>query len=87
MPASRLYIHNTPAVERALALVGAVTGVPDDASVPRKLEAWLAFSTDHVEDELAYAARVEAYEELARVEGRRDRVKRNTREAARRGLL
>lgn len=87
MAASRLYIHKTPAVERALALVGGVTGLPDDASVPQKLEAWLAFSTAHVEDELAYAARVEAYEELAQVEGRRARVKRNTREAARRGLL
>jgi hypothetical protein len=55
--------------------------------MPQKLEAWIAYTTEHVEDELRYDARVEAYEELAQVVGRRDRVKRNTREAAKRGLL
>ena len=72
MPSNRLYIHRTPSVERALSLVTEVAGVADTASVPQKLEAWIAFSTHHVEDEIAYEARVEAYEELASVEGRHE---------------
>ncbi len=87
MPADRLYIHRTPAVERALSLVSEVTGVPRSASVPKKLEAWIAYTTHHVEDGLAYEARLAAYEELARVPGRRERVKRSSRAAAERGLL
>jgi hypothetical protein len=87
MPSNRLYLHRTPALERALSLVTEVAGVPASASLPKKLEAWLEFSTQRVEEELAYDSRLHAYDELAQVAGRRERVKRNTREAAKHGLL
>jgi hypothetical protein len=87
MPSERLYLYRTPAVERALELASEVAGAAPTASTPQKLEAWLTYTTAQVEDELRHRARVEAYEELAQIAGRRDRVRRNTREAARRGLL
>lgn len=86
--AERLYIHRTPAVERALKMVAALdVGVDERASQPKKLEAWMEYTVAHVEEEQGYAERVAAYEELAAVPGRRDRVRRRTREAAARGLL
>lgn len=86
--AERLYIHRTPAVERALKLVAALdAGVDDRASQPKKLEAWMEYTVARIEEEQEYAERVAAYEELATVPGRRDRVRRRTREAAARGLL
>ena len=87
MPSDRIYLHRTPAVEHALNLVCEVAGVPASASLPKKLEAWFEFSTHHIEDELTFESRVQAYDELAQVAGRRDRVRRNTREAVKRGLL
>lgn len=62
-------------------------GVDDSASRAKKLDAWMEYTVAHVEADLEYAERVAAYEELAAIPGRRDRVRRRTREAAARGLL
>ena len=87
MPSERLYIHRTPAVERVLSLASDMLDVPESASVPRKLEAWINYTAERAESERAYQDRLTAYEELARAPGRRERVKRNSRGAAKSGLL
>jgi len=88
MASLRLYAHRTPTIERALALApSALPEISEKASAPKRLEAWVAYAVARWEEEQALEERVLAYEELAAVPGRRERLKRNTREAAGRGLL
>ena len=86
--ANRLYTHRTATIERALELAPkALPDIGEKASVPKRLEAWISYAVGHWEAEHAYNERLLAYEELAAVPGRRERVRRNTRAAAKRGLL
>ena len=88
MASLRLYAHRTPVIERALALApSALPGIGEKASAPKRLEAWVAYGVERWEEEQALEERLLAYEELAAVPGRHDRLKRNTREAAKHGLL
>lgn len=88
MATRRLYAHRTPVIERALALApSALPEIGQNASAPKRLEAWVAYAVERWEEEHALEERVLAYEELAVVPGRQERLKRNTREAAKRGLL
>jgi hypothetical protein len=89
VPANRLYVTRTEKIERALELAPKVR--PDDvgekASAPKRLEALIDYAIDRWEAENARNERLLAYEELATVPGRRERLKRNTRAAAKHGLL
>lgn len=54
---------------------------------PRPPRGASGITLEFPEGELPDAARMEAYNELAKIKGRRDRIMRSTKEAARRGLL
>lgn len=59
--ANRIYLHRTATVEEALALAPQALGLPDDASTPARIEAWLEYALAMYRDH----QRMRAYEELA----------------------
>ncbi|MBA3736260.1 MAG: hypothetical protein H0W90_13885 [Actinobacteria bacterium] len=88
MSSSRLYLTRSATVERALAVAPKVRpDVGEKAPATKRLEALLDYAVEHWEAENARNERLLAYEELAALPGRRDRIKRNARAAAKRGLF
>ena len=86
MPTRRLYANRTSVLETALSRASEL-GLPEGASEPKRLEAWVEYGLQRFEEDQRLEQRVAAYEELAGEPGRRERIRRNSVEAVRRGLL
>jgi len=81
---SRIYANRTAAAEEALGLAPEAFDLPDDASTPARIEAWLEYALAMYRDQ----QRMRAYEELAAHDADRIAdVKAGTRAAIDAGLL
>lgn len=81
---SRVYANRTAAIDEALELAPSMFGLPDSASTPQRLEAWIEYAVALYRRE----QRIQSYGELADIEEeRRVVVRAATRLAIEDGLL
>ena len=74
-------------MREALALVPRLAGLPEDASVPQKMQAMAQLVVERAHAEEAEQARLSAYEAMAADRERSERLRRSVKARVKAGLL